>query len=177
MIAHLSDNRLAHGIDHFIYGWVFFGLVMLLLFWIGSFWRDPDIEPRTAAGPRPTPTHATPRAGLAGYAIAAIAIVGAWPAYAAYLDRDHADDRVTLTLAAPTPAGGWIADSTPLTTGVRVTILLPRRSFRSTAKGAAGCTARGLLPPSATWSTAHQLDEHHGGAKAPGLGQPQRVRA
>src|SRR5512132_74315 len=85
MIAHLSDNRLAHGIDHFIYGWVFFGLVMLLLFWIGSFWRDPDTDPQSAARrAAPAPTHAPPRGGLAGYAVAAVAIVGAWPAYAAY---------------------------------------------------------------------------------------------
>ena len=42
MIAHLSDMKLALGIDHLIYGWLFFGLVMLLLFWIGSFWRDPN---------------------------------------------------------------------------------------------------------------------------------------
>ncbi len=115
MIAHLSDNRLAHGIDHFIYGWVFFGLVMLLLFWIGSFWRDPDTEPQSAAGRAPAPTHAPRRAGLAGYAVAAIAIVGAWPAYAAYLDRNDADNRASLTLAAPTPAGGWVADAAPLT--------------------------------------------------------------
>jgi exosortase A len=115
MIAHLSDNRLAHGVDHFIYGWVFFGLVMLLLFWIGSFWRDPDTDPRTAADRAPPPPQAPPRARLARYAVAAIAIVGAWPAYAAYLDRNDAEDRATLTLAAPTPAGGWIADPAPLT--------------------------------------------------------------
>ena len=42
MIAHLSDMRLALGVDHYIYGWVFFGLVMLLLFWIGSFWREDE---------------------------------------------------------------------------------------------------------------------------------------
>ena len=35
MIAHLSDMKLALGVDHLIYGWVFFGLVMLLLFWVG----------------------------------------------------------------------------------------------------------------------------------------------
>ena len=40
MIAHLSDMKLALGVDHYIYGWVFFGIVMLLLFWIGSFWRE-----------------------------------------------------------------------------------------------------------------------------------------
>lgn len=49
MIAHLSDMRLALGVDHFIYGWVFFGLVMLLLFWAGSFWREDHLQP---AGPR-----------------------------------------------------------------------------------------------------------------------------
>ena len=45
----------------------------------------------------------------------AIAIVGAWPAYAAYLDRNNAEDRETLTLASPAPASGWVVDSTPLT--------------------------------------------------------------
>jgi len=40
MIGHLSDMKLATGVDHIIYGWLFFGLVMLLLFYIGSFWQD-----------------------------------------------------------------------------------------------------------------------------------------
>ena len=42
MIGHLSGNKLAVGIDHIIYGWIFFGLVMLLLFWAGSLWREDD---------------------------------------------------------------------------------------------------------------------------------------
>ncbi len=45
MIGHLSDNRLAVGVDHLIYGWVFFGVVMLLLFWIGSFWQEDARKP------------------------------------------------------------------------------------------------------------------------------------
>jgi exosortase A len=40
MIAHLSNNKYAVGIDHLLYGWVFFGLVMVLLFWVGSFWQQ-----------------------------------------------------------------------------------------------------------------------------------------
>ncbi len=48
MIAHLSDMKLALGVDHLIYGWVFFGIVMLLLFWVGSYWRDPEPESRRA---------------------------------------------------------------------------------------------------------------------------------
>lgn len=41
MIAHLSDMKLATGIDHFIYGWVFFGFIITIMFAIGAIWRDP----------------------------------------------------------------------------------------------------------------------------------------
>src|SRR4029077_2223580 len=40
MLGHLSNNRIAVGVDHLIYGWVFFGIVMALLFWVGSFWQQ-----------------------------------------------------------------------------------------------------------------------------------------
>lgn len=40
MLGHLSDMRIATGVDHLIYGWLFFGLVMFLLFAIGSRWSD-----------------------------------------------------------------------------------------------------------------------------------------
>jgi len=45
MLGHLSDNQIAVGVDHIIYGWLFFGLVMLLVFWIGSYWQE---EPATS---------------------------------------------------------------------------------------------------------------------------------
>lgn len=48
MIGHLSSNKLAAGADHLIYGWVFFGIVMALLFWFGARWREP--APAAAAG-------------------------------------------------------------------------------------------------------------------------------
>jgi exosortase A len=41
MIAHWSQMEYAVGIDHLIYGWLFFGLVMMLLFWIGSRFIEP----------------------------------------------------------------------------------------------------------------------------------------
>ena len=40
MIAHLSDMKYATGVDHLIYGWLFFGVVIFILFYIGSFWQD-----------------------------------------------------------------------------------------------------------------------------------------
>ena len=49
MIGHLSDNRLATGVDHLIYGWVFFGIIMSLLFWIGSYWQEQEAPMPSAA--------------------------------------------------------------------------------------------------------------------------------
>ncbi|MEH6648940.1 MAG: exosortase A [Motiliproteus sp.] len=51
LIAHLSDMKYATGVDHLIYGWLFFGLVMALMFWVGSYWRD--AEPPLASKPLP----------------------------------------------------------------------------------------------------------------------------
>lgn len=60
MLGHLSSNKLAAGVDHLIYGWVFFGIVIFAMFAIGSRWA----EPRPAVsedGNRLTPTHTSGR--------------------------------------------------------------------------------------------------------------------
>jgi len=49
MIAHWSNMQHAVGVDHLVYGWLFFGFVMLLLFWLGSLWRDKDAAPASGA--------------------------------------------------------------------------------------------------------------------------------
>ena len=118
MIAHLSDMKLALGIDHLIYGWVFFGIVMLLLFWIGSYWRDPEPTvpasvPLTAAQIRDIEARPMGRLPLVAVATFVVAIAATWPLYAAWLDRSRTD--VALTLAPPAPSGGWTLDPTPIT--------------------------------------------------------------
>ena len=42
MLGHLSGNELAVGADHLIYGWVFFGIVIMIMFAIGMRWREDD---------------------------------------------------------------------------------------------------------------------------------------
>ncbi|HEX2115602.1 MAG TPA: exosortase A [Alphaproteobacteria bacterium] len=51
LIAYVSDNEIATGIDHVIYGWVFFSFVTFLLFALGYAMREPLAEenPRTPA--------------------------------------------------------------------------------------------------------------------------------
>lgn len=48
MIGHLSGNELATGVDHLIYGWVFFGVVIGLMFMIGARWADAGDPPAAA---------------------------------------------------------------------------------------------------------------------------------
>jgi EpsI family protein len=112
MIAHYSDMKLALGVDHFIYGWVFFGIVMLALFWAGSFWQEP--EP-VAGGAAPVAGGARTGFGpVLPAAAAALAVLAVWPAYGAYL---AAADRPAAprTLAAPQGTAGWQLDAASMT--------------------------------------------------------------
>jgi exosortase A len=43
-IAYYSDMKYATGADHLIYGWLFFGFVIMLMFWIGGFFADTPTE-------------------------------------------------------------------------------------------------------------------------------------
>ena len=94
MTGHLSDMQLAVGVDHLIYGWVFFGLVMLLLFWLGSFWREDQIdenEDRNAINPRHINKEIPLKTNIfAACAVLFIALV--WPAYAVYLEKKNIQD-------------------------------------------------------------------------------------
>lgn len=45
MLGHVSGNRLATGADHLVYGWVFFGLVMLVMFMIGARFAQAPVPP------------------------------------------------------------------------------------------------------------------------------------
>lgn len=42
MIGHFSGMELATGVDHLVYGWVFFGIVIAIMFYVGSFWSEEE---------------------------------------------------------------------------------------------------------------------------------------
>lgn len=121
MIGHLSGMELATGVDHLIYGWVFFGLVMLLMFWVGSFWRDDD-EPAVANAS--TPVAAATMAGnpapastarMAAMCAAVVALTALWPGFARYNDAANLNPQpVQLsTVAVGWPQVAPFADWTP----------------------------------------------------------------
>ncbi len=42
MLGHFSGMTLGVGDDHVVYGWIFYGVVMFAVFWMGTRWRDED---------------------------------------------------------------------------------------------------------------------------------------
>jgi exosortase A len=111
MIGHWSNMRLAVGVDHLIYGWVFFGLVSLLLFWTGSFWREAPLPAAPAAPMATAQMRQLPqrRANLVAAIVAGIAISACWPWMAAMLlDQQRGASSADLTIAARSP---WVASA------------------------------------------------------------------
>ncbi|NOT68509.1 MAG: exosortase A [Methylophilaceae bacterium] len=114
MIAHLSDMKLALGVDHLIYGWVFFGIVMTLLFWIGAFWREDHEEPpidsvKLTIDNINIPTN---RAFLLA-SVMTIIVAAIWPVYTSYLDSRPVKT-TGLLISLPNVINGWVKQNEPL---------------------------------------------------------------
>ena len=109
MLGHLSGNKLAAGVDHLIYGWVFFGIVIMLMFIIGARWAEPEVRAEAhfpVAGiqlrPFQNPTLWTITFGFA--------VLLALPQFANWAIH-NAEKSGPLSLNAPsTLAAGWQAD-------------------------------------------------------------------
>lgn len=104
MLGYLSGNKIAVGVDHILYGWVFFGVVIFLMFWIGSRWHEtpvPSVE--HVAAPR------TLKPGrMGGFGVVAIALaVAIFPPILKELNEPIPE--FSATLPAPEPAAGWAA--------------------------------------------------------------------
>ena len=114
MIGHYSDMTLATGVDHLIYGWLFFGLVMFLMFWVGSYWRQ-DTE---ASLPAPVAA-TTPPASLRNMALAVVAACALWPAFVKYNELATFNPKpavvqpVALSWTAAAPFTDWTPDFLP----------------------------------------------------------------
>lgn len=111
MLGHLSDNQIATGVDHLIYGWIFFGIVILALFFVGARWADPDdteaaeataVNQAALRADRVAP--AWQQVGVAGLAFVVLALPNFGRLHAA---SDAATSPVRLQL--PDTLGRWQA--------------------------------------------------------------------
>lgn len=110
MLGHLSGNKLAAGVDHLIYGWVFFGVVIAIMFAIGMRWAEP------ARSDQPGQQIATDlRLNATNpwlITILLALIIAAGPLYEINLRQANAGAVVKLAPAAPT--GSWQATPLPI---------------------------------------------------------------
>lgn len=107
LIAHYSDMRMALGVDHFIYGWVWFGIVMLIMFAVGNIWRE-DM-----------PEHDRQAAPPAGHRLAVVpatvllVVVALFPAYSVQMEQRTPLPSPLARVAVPP---GWQVAEAPVTT-------------------------------------------------------------
>ena len=118
MLGHLSGNKLAAGVDHLIYGWVFFGIVIMLMFLIGARWSEP--EPSVSAADVEAAAQCRALSGKDSLATPAFALVAVLAAIvvalplAARWGLDQAQNTAPVQLVAPPQlAAGWAAQATP----------------------------------------------------------------
>jgi len=83
MLAYLTNNQVAVGVDHLIYGWIFNVTILLILFSLGIQFRDGPVPPRSHAGET---AHTVPRFILVLFATAAALAIYLGPAYASWRD-------------------------------------------------------------------------------------------
>jgi EpsI family protein len=107
LLAHYSNNTIAVGFDHIVYGWLFFSLVTLLLIWFGFLLREGPISRPPAVVTKTVPMAARLLPGqviVAG--ILAILLVAAPRAYAEW--REATVPPVDIAaFQAPDVAAPW----------------------------------------------------------------------
>jgi EpsI family protein len=110
MLGHFSGMKIATGVDHLVYGWVWFGIVMFFLFWVGGFFRD-DIVGSSSLEQPPTPVGSSslehpPRPWYV-VAAPALALLALGPLWVAWIDaRPHTGN---FRIPEPAATGAWSA--------------------------------------------------------------------
>ncbi len=104
MLGHLSGNRIAVGVDHLIYGWLFFGMVIMAMFWIGGRWRE-DVIAAPVSERAPVVRVETSVLPTLLAALTTIVVSAAWPLAEWRLESKVATPLTRLEPLAPIP--GW----------------------------------------------------------------------
>ncbi|MCW5656111.1 MAG: exosortase A [Burkholderiaceae bacterium] len=115
MLGHLSNNQIATGADHLVYGALFFGVIMALVFALGALWREDRAPSRPAAissvRPLPTPLLAsTPQRVMAALGTALVLLAAPLLSSGA----SHEPRRLSIVPSDIRSSGGWLPVGEPV---------------------------------------------------------------
>jgi exosortase A len=104
LLGHYTDNRLAAGADHLVYGWIFFGVFVVIMFAVGARWAEPPEKtlPREATG-----SGAGVEPGRLWAVAAGAAVLAVLPHLAVHALEQFDSAGVPELQSLPEPAGGW----------------------------------------------------------------------
>jgi exosortase A len=106
MIGHFSGMKLGVGEDHFIYGWIFFGLGMTLLFWVGSKWGE-NVKPEMLISDVLLVSKKQNKQRIFILAFFALIISAVWPLSAEYINQYSNNKNNDYELVKPEPRPPW----------------------------------------------------------------------
>ena len=112
LVSYLTDMRFGPGTEHVTFGRVFFIAVMLVMFWIGSRWRDEVAAPVRSRDPREV-SGSLP--GIRWTAILAYVLLSTLaPLYLSTVQQSARQDlQLALdSVALPEASGGWTGPGT-----------------------------------------------------------------
>lgn len=105
ILGHHSDMTIATGADHLVYGWLFFGVVIFILFWLGAFFREDTLPSSNSTGAQENGGTSSRSYLLLTFALA-LGMASIGPALSRVVDaREEVIDRDVVEL--PAPASGW----------------------------------------------------------------------
>ena len=112
IIAHLTDHKVAVGVDHIVYGFVFLGIVTFCLLALGLTFREDDQQEEGLGAAEPVPPRPVAWVMFAVAAAGELLVAGAAQAYARYTDPDVAGGAQVI-LRAPDVRSPWALDTGP----------------------------------------------------------------
>ena len=121
LLGHFSDMTVATGVDHLVYGWLFFGVVMFLLFVVGHWMQSGDAFPQPATAEQMAvqmrvkqsvsqsinaSANIVPR--FARHGLLLLAMAFGWTAYAAAVNQTSTENKIETSQKLPMLAlPGW----------------------------------------------------------------------
>ena len=102
MLGHYSGNTLATGVDHLVYGWVFFGIVILIMFVIGAKWSEPTPDLEASPATASVVSAARPRPAVLAALVAALVLP-----HGVIWALERAQNHATPQMVAIALQGGW----------------------------------------------------------------------